>query len=438
MIVVGAGAAGLAAARRLRDRGHKVTVLEARDRVGGRAYTSYDLAPHPVELGAEFVHGENVCTWPLLEGADLGTIDAVDSMRMAGYVNSKLLDQDTFFVTPNATLVLKLRHFTGVQPPSEDVAVAEAVRLWPGFFDVEPTEEHWRLFDNCFAQSHCGGLSEVGIGGLRESTYAGDGERPYFRILPGYSALMRAVATGLDVRLSMPVETVVWSRSGVAVTSGNSRIEGDRCVITVPLSLLKSDAIRFEPDLPASKREAIQRLGAGPAAKILLKFAEPVLTEATFLLTTFDSQVWWRPGAGREDEGNVLTALVCGGAVRRLAACPDPALEGLRHLELMLGQSLRHRILEARWIDWSADPWARMGYSFVPPGGVGLRSVLARPVSDALHFAGEATNVLRPASVHGAIESGYRAADEIDEPEGLSAYALAAVELGAGADDDAP
>src|SRR5438132_723663 len=71
IIVVGAGAAGLAAARRLHDAGHDVTVLEARDRLGGRTWTDYDLAGHPVELGAEFVHGEHVVTWDLLRAHGL-------------------------------------------------------------------------------------------------------------------------------------------------------------------------------------------------------------------------------------------------------------------------------------------------------------------------------------------------------------------------------
>jgi monoamine oxidase len=96
-----------------------------------------------------------------------------------------------------------------------------------------------------------------------------------------------------------------------------------------------------------------------------------------------------------------------------MRAQDDPALAAVGHLEEMFGLPLRDHLVDSRWMDWATDPWTKMGWSYVPPGATGLRAQLAEPVSDVLFFAGEATNTVRPSTVHGALESGYRAATQI-------------------------
>ncbi len=107
-LVIGAGAAGLGAARELHDAGERVVVLEARDRVGGRAWTSYDLAPHPVELGAEFVHGENVVTWKYLERYELHTNDQLTMINIHGWNNGRLAEGGDFL--GSTAMRIALRH----------------------------------------------------------------------------------------------------------------------------------------------------------------------------------------------------------------------------------------------------------------------------------------------------------------------------------------
>ena len=420
VLVVGAGAAGLAAARTLHDAGHAVTVLEARDRVGGRAHTSFDIAPHPVELGAEFIHGENVATWRLLERFGLHSIDIHPNLNFCAYIDGHFLDQPSFLRTPSAAFL-----YTGEYQAKKwldegrpDASLAEAVTQ--GFLDREITPEERRFWNNLSAMLQAGDLEDVGVGGLVEATHDGDGNQILFRITEGYTTLMRAMADGLDVRLNSPVETVEWHQNGVAVTTATDRFEAERVVVTLPLAILQAGDVAFDPPLPSEKIAAANGLGAGPVAKIVLTFDRPVWPEGmTHLLTTLDSQGWWTSGAGREDEAPVLTSLVGASAVRRLQQLDDPAAHGVRDLERVFGRPLLDRVVDARWVDWSSDPWSKMGYSHVPPGGVGLRDVLAAPVADVLFFAGEATNTLRPASVHGALESGYRAASEISVRAGV-------------------
>ena len=418
VLVIGAGAAGLAAARTLHDDGHDVTVLEARDRLGGRAFTSYDVAAHPVELGAEFVHGQGVCTWPFLERYGLDTVDIHDQIRLRVFSDGKLWDE-SFLAQPNALLPWKMTFAAKewIDDGGEDFTLADAANRWPGFLDGELTAEKRAFWNTIVAQFQCGELDEVGVGGLAEATRDGDGDQIFFRVTDGYSTLMTRLASGLDVRTSMPVERVEWSASGAAVECGDERFDADRVIITLPLAILKAGDVVFSPELPEDKTGAIDGLGSGPAAKIVLRFGRAVWPEEmTFLITTNDSQNWWRSGAGRADEDGVLTALVCGHAVERLRQFSDPAAEGLRLLEQALGRPLADDLIESRFVDWGADPWSKMGYSFVPPGGVGLRDSLAAPVADVLFFAGEATSRVRPQTVHGAIDSGLRAAKEIAAP----------------------
>jgi monoamine oxidase len=422
VVVIGAGAAGLAAARTLHDDGHEVVVLEARDRVGGRAFTSYEIAEHPVELGAEYVHGQHVCTWEYIRRFGLGIVDIHNEIRMRVFADGKLWDE-SFLQRPNALLAWKMPFAARawMDGGGDDLSLAEAAERWPGFVDGELTREMRAFWSTFVAQFHCGELDEVGAGGIAEATHEGDGDQILFRITEGYSTLMRHLAEGLDVRTSMPVESVEWSGGGVTEIAAGERFDADRAVVTLPLAILKEGDVRFAPELPDDKRAAIDGLEFGAAAKIVLRFARPVWPDGmTFMITTTDAQNWWRSGAGRSNEDGVLTALVCGHAVERLRTHRDPAAEGVRLLEQALGRSVAGDLVSSHFVDWGADPWSKMGYSFVPPGGAGLRDALAVPVDDVLFFAGEATSRIRPQTVHGAIETGLRAAREISSPAAVA------------------
>lgn len=173
--------------------------------------------------------------------------------------------------------------------------------------------------------------------------------------------------------------------------------------------------MRFEPQLPAEKLRAIDGIGAGKIGKIILTFDHrfwPV--DLTWLFTTQDSGLFWRPGRGRADEAPILTAYFGGRSVDRFAALGEGAVrEAVRHLEEIFGVSVADRLVDARHVDWAADPYAKMGYSYLPPDGTGLRARLVGPLGDSLFFAGEATSVRKPYCVHGAIETGWRAAREV-------------------------
>lgn len=255
-------------------------------------------------------------------------------------------------------------------------------------------------------------------------TSAGTGE---FRIVEGYDKLIEHQAQGLDIRLNTVITAINWGQTNVTVTtSNNEAFQADNVVIAVPLGVLKSGKIKFTPDLPAMKQNAINRLIMGAALKLVYLFDEPVLKneqgeDIAALYSAGTPPMWWTPTYLRTDANGqplkqqVITAFATGDYARDLLAKGEQgALEaGLATLKAELGRD-DLRPTKMHLMDWTSDEFALGGYSVPPVGGIGLRSNLAQPVDNQLFWAGEATaRNTWAATVHGAFASGRRAAQEI-------------------------
>ncbi len=413
ILVIGAGAAGLAAARKLHDSGYAVTVLEARNRIGGRVQSDYSLASHPIELGAEFIHGENVKTWELLRQYGLTAVDDVDDENIYGYLDNQLLNFEALTAKPHFDSFFQLEALAEawVEDDNDDVSVGELLAEELPTLDPEMRQ----LFDHLLKADYGAGLEELGVYGLAELNYEGDGESD-FRVADGYTRLMDNLAQGLTLRLNTPVTRVDWDETGVDVyTESGEMFSADKVIITLPLAILQAEDVEFTPDLPDWKWEAIEGLGAAHVDKLILKFKTPVWpADWGLMFTTLDFHAWWRPGWGRADEAPILTSLI--GMAENLESLSESELiqKGLAELSQIFGRSdLAENLAQGRFINWGSDAYSKMGYSYVPVNGDDWRPDLAAPVDDVLFFAGEATHPNRAATVHGALESGYRAADEV-------------------------
>ncbi|MEM6520232.1 MAG: NAD(P)/FAD-dependent oxidoreductase [Cyanobacteria bacterium P01_C01_bin.70] len=419
-LVIGAGAAGLAAARTLQDANGSVVVLEARDRIGGRVHTDYDFASHPVERGAEFLHGENIVTWDWVRRYQLATRPAFDDYRnQFVYANQALLPFRRWSTLPGLDALalmdgspIDALMANWIEQGKPDVSLTQFLEL----HQIEWSPEVRRLINHFLSSSYAANLNQLGVYGLIETTYEGDGDR-YFRLPQGYSHLLKQFAAGLDIRYATTVNRISWSPSGIQVyTDSGATYTAQQVVITLPLALLQANAVEFVPPLPEAKLNAIQGLGAGSITKLMLKFDQPFWSqELESCLTPLDTQLWWRPGWRHQQEAAVLTAFTGATGADQLGALGrEGAIQtGVQDLERIFERPLADRLEAALFVDWQADPHARMAYSYVPVNGVGLRSQLAQPVENGLFFAGEATHPTRAATVHGALESGIRAAQEI-------------------------
>jgi monoamine oxidase len=421
ILVIGAGAAGIAAARKLSEEGCEVVVLEARDRIGGRIWTDRSLLGFPLENGAEFVHGMGAVTWKYLRDAGLPARPHGD-YASCGYEHPEkgILSYDELLLEPDFERVFAIEDTEmRAHDPSKDATLRE----WMKGFRLDPHAQEFAL--RFLAHQYLAEPEQIGIADLahEERVYhQGDDD---FYVAEGYDVLLAHMARGLDLRLSSPVQEIRWGPGRVAATCPDATWDAERVILTVPPPLLDDGFIRFEPGLPEEKRRAARALKTGPALKLHLEFREPFWDPRFNVYFTMGPiSMWWVPGPAIERGAHVLTTLVGGLQALVLNSLPE---EGV----LMRAQQELCRLFETRaphrtfvkgaCISWVNDPWARGGYTYVPAGAHGARQRLAHPVADTLFFAGDATvTTTNPSTVHGALESGLRAAREVLRTCGLA------------------
>ncbi len=423
-LVIGAGMAGLAAARLLADSGHPVTVLEARNRIGGRVYTHRAFCDHPVEFGAEFIHGSNVSTWEIVRAEGLRTLHW--QKKQDSLVR---LEDGTLHTMAEARAISPEFDMTRTWdlpdvPPAPDDESLDVYLTRLGF-----TRDQLQYARRSYCNAAGDNLETMStIAALQDMhKQAGEGD---FRILDGYDCVLAALARGLDIRLNTVVETVEWNAlpfpqplprtqgRGVRVVTNNGVFEAERALMTLPLGVLQAGRVRFAPELPADKLDAIHSLRMGPVIKMIYRFAAPVLPQGVMALySRLNPPMWWSPSFGHNPDYQVITAFATGDWARELLAmgARDALDAGLHALQVEL-ERRDIQPIDAQLMSWVDEPFTLGGYSVTPPGAAGARSILASPLAQTLFWAGEATaSNASAATVHGALDSGRRAAREILE-----------------------
>lgn len=416
-IVIGAGAAGLAAAGDLARGGAHVLLLEARSLAGGRIRTQRPRGwPLPIELGAEFVHGAD----PELLG--LARRDGLLVDRLPGE-HLELHDG-------------RWRPVHGVWRRFE--AATRAMRRGGEDRSVEEFLAARRMSarDRRLLHGMFEGFEAAAVHRLSEQSLSTAGEKPdgeedraQFRFASGYDGVVESLERGFleaggTVRYGAPVSAVAWRRGRVDVTTSSGAVASRLAIVTVPIGVLQAPAgslgaIAFDPD-PPGLRSALARIAMGHVTRITLRFRDPFWRSriggragVSFFHAEGETfPTWWTAAPA---ETAMLTGWVGGppayrwiGARRREVL--EAALSTLERIFRVRGTRLRELLVGAHSHDWSADPRTRGAYSYVLVGGAAAPARLGRSIERTLYFAGEGTEREEGGTVQAAIRSGRRAA----------------------------
>jgi len=420
VLVLGAGAAGLAAARLLRRAGVRTVLLEARDRPGGRVDTRTDsLLGAPRERGAEFVHGRPPRVLALAREAGVRLLSVPPSHRMlrrgrlgeaqGSFSRSQELFQGARGGDSVAALLARARRER--RAGAAELALARSFA--EGFYLADPRT-----------------ASAAAIARMDRALESIGGERSY-RAERGWSSLLEPLAREArrppaTLRLGVSATRVRWRAGAVVVEARGplggpvAPLRGDRLIVTLPVGVLRAGTVRFDPE-PAPAARAWRRLEMGPVVKVLLRFHRPPWPErgpgrpAFLHLPRAPVPVFWTLAPRRAP---VLVGWAGGPGARRLSAAGEAAalraaLRGLAPAFRIAPPALEDLLDGAELVDWSRDPLAGGGYAVFPVGSAGAPEALAAPVSGTLFFAGEATDADFAGTVEGALRSGERAARQV-------------------------
>lgn len=430
-MIIGAGAAGLTAARALAEAGHSALILEARDRIGGRIWTRHetDIAA-PVELGAEFIHGQIPQTLNLLHEAGAAALSAEGThwtLVRGGlpHRTDDLFEQVQRGLKKADLLEKPDVSFQAFLDQAERYGISEeAGKLARRFVEGFDAADATRVSAQSIAE-------EWGSGGMLDA--------PQFRPMGGYGSVLTALAGKLardkiHVQLHTVVKGVNWKRGSVELEGEfldrPFHVKAPKVIVTVPIGVLQlpegaPGAIRFGPALE-EKRAAIAGLLSGPVLKVVLRFRTLFWEEldggryrdaAFFHSPETPFPTFWTSMPTRSPFLNAWTG---GPPAARLSGLPDSQIvhEALASLATMFGDRLPdgNAQLEAAFVhNWQRDPFSCGAYSYVGVGSNNnARRNLAAPLDDTLFFAGEATDTEgQAATVTGALQSGARAASEV-------------------------
>jgi monoamine oxidase len=389
VVVIGAGAAGVAAARRLRGKRQRCVLLEARDRVGGRAWTL--PGEFALDLGCGWLHSADENEWAAL-APQLGF--GVDD-----------------FPPPWARPA-----FEGNFSASEQ---KEYWAAWRRFYArVEAAQDEDRLMSDCFEP---GGRFNAMLGASLTYINGAEAEmmttREYalyhdsnknMRIERGYGALITAAAAGLDLRLDCPVSLIDHAATRLRIVTPHGEFSARAAIIAVPPGVIANETLRFAPALPA-KLGAAHALPLGVADKVFLRIDRPDdLPKDTRVFgsrTTIETGSYTLRAFGRP----VVEGYFGGAFARSLEG--DIAPFAIEQICAALGNDMRKRLTPLAESAWARDPLSLGSYSYGCPGAQASRATLAASVDERLFFAGEHCSPHDFSTAHGPYRTGVTAAD---------------------------
>ncbi|MFT4229104.1 MAG: NAD(P)/FAD-dependent oxidoreductase [Microbacterium sp.] len=422
-IVIGAGVAGLTAARLLAQNNRHVVVLEARGRVGGRVCT--DRADGLVtDLGASWIHG--------VDGSPVAAAAAAFGMRtveftVGGYQpdsrpiahygpdGARLTDAvaRSYVADIHAVDATLARVIAHCAPDASYRDVAEEALARQGW-DAERVQRVREYLEHRAEEQYGVWIEDLAAHGLDDDSIEGDEV-----VFPdGYDRLPARLAEGLDIRLAHAVSRVEWSGDGSVVTTDRGAFAAGRVVVTVPVGVLQSDDFVIDPPLPGPVAGALGRLRMNAFEKVFLRFTTRFWDEGVYAIRQQGPEgVWWHSWydlTAAHGAPTLLTFAAGPAAIATRAWSDERIVDSvLAQLRRLFGERVEPPV-RAHVTRWQDDPFARGSYAYMTVGSTTSdHDLLATPVGGVLHLAGEATWTDDPATVPAAMLSGHRAAADV-------------------------
>jgi monoamine oxidase len=401
VVIIGAGAAGIGAARELKRLGKSFILLEARERAGGRVFTDLSLG-QPVDMGAAYIHFAETNPWSTL--AQEAGIDPVGGYRLWGGAKAfrSGVALDDAALAARLTALRKVPDVYDDIEEREDVSLAQALRD-----EGRDVQDAGRI------------QSQMAAGEDPEWVSVSDWQRlegGQNRIVPGgYGTLVAKTAEALSPRYGTKVTAVDWSGSALTVTTDKGTIRARKVIVTVPIGVLKAGHIRFTPGLPLEAARALDGLKMGALSKIALRFDKDrfgfiphqFLAEVGDPTRAITFETW-------PFDHDVIVANFGGDYARGVARMGEPAAidHAMERLIKITGNDIRKDFKGGRLAAWSEDPLSLGAYAVALPGRIRSREALAKPLGERLWFAGEATAGVYSMTAGGAYLAGRDAAKQ--------------------------
>ncbi|MEZ3159894.1 NAD(P)/FAD-dependent oxidoreductase [Microbacterium sp. BWT-B31] len=422
-IVVGAGVAGLTAARLLSRAGQRVVVLEARERIGGRVWTDR-AGGVATDLGASWIHGiTDSAVYAAAQAFGMRTVEFTvggyqpDSRPIAYYdpAGVRLTDAAARRFTDDIHAVdTTLRGVIAGSAPYDSYRDVTEVALAAQGWDAQRTQRVREYLEHRSEEQYGAAIEDLAAHGLDDDVVEGDEV-----VFPdGYDRLPARLAEGLDVRLGHVVTGVRWSADGVRVTADRGAMTARAGVVTVPVGVLRSPDFVVDPPLPEPVSGALSRLTMNAFEKIFLRFPAKFWDDGVYAIRQQGPEGrWWHSWYDLTPLHGVPTLLTfaAGEAATGLGDRDRDRVVAsvLAQLRRLYGQRVPQPV-DVHITAWQDDPFARGSYAYMVPGATTAdHDDLATPVGGVLHLAGEATWTDDPATVTAALHSGHRAAERV-------------------------
>jgi monoamine oxidase len=401
VVIIGAGSAGLQAAKRLQELGKSVTVIEARGRIGGRAFTDTQTFGVPFDFGCAWLHKADDNPYKPLADQWGYTLQLHSTTLEGLYFRDRQATAEELKLSEKSEEALSKR--LDKLGARKDVAASNAVR--------RKSE-----IDDAMATFHGAMSSAVDLDELSTKDYMNIGTdvAPNYLVKEGYGTLVAQFGKNIPVSLNTAARWIRYDGQGVQVETNKGTLTAKACIITSSTGVLAAEKIRFDPVLPVWKQEAIGGLPMGLLAKIPLQFSKP-----EFRYKAFEDVL--RENYGKRDtyflcwpfQLPLLVGFVGGDFAWELSAAgEEEAVDfGRNALRSMFGSDVDKYFVKGSFTKWASDPWALGAYAAATPGQAGAREGLRRPVADRLFFAGEACAPRWTQTCGGAALSGVETAE---------------------------